>query len=86
MRSETLNPAHPNSHFSGGNLETLSDKPGSHLQTELKNFYYSYYSANLMKGILYGYDSLSQLAKISAETFGRIPNRKAIVPEIRYPL
>ncbi|HGJ5869613.1 MAG TPA: pitrilysin [Arsenophonus nasoniae] len=85
VRSETLNPAHPNSRFSGGNLETLSDKPGSHLQTELKNFYYRYYSANLMKGILYGNQSLSQLAKIAAETLGRIPNRKVIVPEITVP-
>ena len=85
VRSETFNPAHPNSRFAGGNLETLSDKPGSRLQTELENFYYRYYSANLMKGILYGNESLSQLAKIAAETFGRIPNQKASVPAITVP-
>lgn len=85
VRSKTLNPAHPNSRFSGRNLETLSDQHGSHLQTKLKNFYYRYYSANLMKGILYGNASLSQLAKIAAEIFGRIPNRKAIVHEITVP-
>jgi secreted Zn-dependent insulinase-like peptidase len=28
VSAETINPAHPAAHFSGGNLETLSDKPG----------------------------------------------------------
>ncbi len=27
VSAETINPAHPGSKFSGGNLETLSDKP-----------------------------------------------------------
>lgn len=27
VSAETINPAHPGSRFSGGNLETLSDKP-----------------------------------------------------------
>jgi protease-3 len=29
VSAETINPAHPGSRFSGGNLETLSDKPNS---------------------------------------------------------
>lgn len=29
VSAETINPAHPGSKFSGGNLETLSDKPGN---------------------------------------------------------
>ncbi|MTB66726.1 pitrilysin [Providencia sp. wls1943] len=85
IRSETLNPAHPNSRFAGGNLETLKDKPNSKLQDELVSFYKRYYSANLMNGVLYGDQSIEQLAKIANETFGRIPNFNASVPEVTIP-
>ena len=54
----TLNPAHPATRFTGGNLETLSDKPGSRLHDELVRFHRTWYSANLMKGVLYGPQSL----------------------------
>lgn len=36
VSAETINPAHPGSKFSGGNLETLSDKPGNPVQQALK--------------------------------------------------
>ncbi|HEQ1858025.1 TPA: pitrilysin [Providencia alcalifaciens] len=85
IRSETLNPAHPNSRFAGGNLETLKDKPNSKLQDELVSFYKRYYSANLMNGVLYGDQSIEQLAKIANETFGRIPNFNASVPDVTIP-
>ncbi|WP_323084576.1 pitrilysin [Providencia alcalifaciens] len=85
IRSETLNPAHPNSRFAGGNLETLKDKPNSKLQDELVSFYKRYYSANLMNGVLYGDQSIEQLAKIANETFGRIPNFNASVPAVTIP-
>ncbi|MQL49652.1 MULTISPECIES: pitrilysin [Photorhabdus] len=85
IRSETLNPKHPNARFSGGNLETLKDKPGSQLQTELVDFYQHYYSANLMKGVIYGNQPIDKLAQIAVDTFGRIPDRKASVPAITVP-
>lgn len=85
VRSETLNPQHPNSRFSGGNLETLQDKPNSKLQAELVGFYKQYYSANLMNGVLYGDQSIESLAKIAAETFGRIPDRQVTAPSTDVP-
>lgn len=85
VNAETLNPAHPSARFSGGNLETLQDKPGSKLHDELLRFYQRYYSANLMVGVLYGNQSLEQLAKLAAENFGRIPNRDAEVDPILTP-
>ncbi|OKP02107.1 pitrilysin [Xenorhabdus eapokensis] len=85
IRAETINPAHPNARFAGGNLETLKDKPDSKLQTALVDFYQRYYSANLMKGVMYGNQSIDKLAQIAAETFGRIPNRHASVPAISVP-
>ncbi|HEJ0001528.1 pitrilysin [Klebsiella pneumoniae] len=38
VSAETINPAHPAAHFSGGNLETLSDKPGSPVLDALHTF------------------------------------------------
>ena len=83
--SETLNPAHPTARFSGGNLETLKDKPGSKLHDELTAFHQRYYSANLMVGVLYSNESLDKLAKLAVDTFGRIGNHDASVPAITVP-
>ncbi|BBG70906.1 pitrilysin [Serratia marcescens] len=83
--AETLNPAHPSARFSGGNLDTLKDKPDSKLHDELTGFYKRYYSANLMMGVLYGNQPLLQLADIAAKTFGRVPNHDASVPPITVP-
>ncbi|WP_459377466.1 pitrilysin [Serratia sp. ser-z] len=83
--AETLNPAHPSARFSGGNLDTLKDKPDSKLHDELTSFYKRYYSANLMMGVLYGNQPLPQLADIAAKTFGRVPNHDASVPPITVP-
>lgn len=72
--SETINQAHPASYFSGGNLETLSDKPNSVLQTELDKFYKNHYSADQMVAILYSHDDLNSLKQLAETTFGRIKN------------
>lgn len=85
VRAETLNPAHPSSRFMGGNLETLSDKPNSKLQDELIKFYQTHYSGNLMNGVIYSNKSLDELSKLAAETFARIPNKKADIPVTTVP-
>ncbi|AKA38135.1 pitrilysin [Yersinia ruckeri] len=86
VTAETLNPAHPRSRFSGGNLETLKDKPDSKLQDELLAFYHRYYSANLMVGVIYSNQPLDQLAQLAADTFGKITNHDATVPAITVPV
>ncbi|MDU4092984.1 MAG: pitrilysin [Pantoea sp.] len=83
--AETLNPAHPAARFSGGNLETLSDKPGSKLHDALREFYQQHYSANLMKAVIYSNKPLPELATIAAQTFGRVSNHQASVPAIKVP-
>lgn len=85
VRAETLNPAHPSARFSGGNLDTLKDKPGSVLHNELTAFYHRYYSANLMVGVIYSNQPLPALGQLAAETFGRIANHNATVPAITAP-
>jgi protease III len=73
----TLNPAHPATRFTGGNLETLSDKPGSRLHDELVRFHQTWYSANLMKGVLYGPQSLDELEALAKGELAVIPDRQA---------
>ncbi|WP_313121094.1 pitrilysin, partial [Pantoea septica] len=84
--AETLNPAHPGSRFSGGNLDTLKDKPDSKLLDALSTFYHTHYSANLMKAVLYSNKPLPEMAQIAANTFGRIANHDATVPAIDVPV
>lgn len=80
--SETINQDHPSSMFSGGNLQTLSNKTDSILQKELEAFYQHYYSANIMVGVLYSNQSLSELRTAAIDTFGRIANRNVHVEPI----
>lgn len=75
----TLNPEHPGTRFTGGNLETLSDKPGSLLHEELVRFHATWYSANLMKGVLYGPQSLDELEALARRELAVIPDRQAKV-------
>jgi protease-3 len=86
VSAETLNPAHPGSRFSGGNLETLRDKPGSKLLDALVAFRNQYYSANLMKAVIYSNKPLPELAKIAVATYGRVPNKNIEKPVITVPV
>ena len=86
VSAETLNPAHPGARFSGGNLETLSDKPGSPVHDALLAFHEKYYSANIMKAVIYSNKSLDEQAKIAAASWGRIPNKSIERPEITVPV
>ncbi|EOF4703303.1 pitrilysin [Klebsiella oxytoca] len=86
VSAETINPAHPGSHFSGGNLETLSDKRGKPVLDALHTFRDSWYSANLMKAVIYSNKPLPELASIAAATYGRVPNHNISKPEITVPV
>lgn len=86
VSAETINPAHPGSRFSGGNLETLSDKPNSPVLDALHAFRDKYYSANLMKAVIYSNKPLPELAGMAAKTFGRVPNKNIDLPQIDVPV
>ncbi|WP_253382241.1 pitrilysin [unidentified bacterial endosymbiont] len=86
VSAETINPAHPGSRFSGGNLQTLSDKPHSPVLDALHAFRDKYYSANLMKAVIYSNQPLPALANMAAQTFGRVPNKNIDLPQITIPV
>ncbi|EMM6761206.1 pitrilysin [Pluralibacter gergoviae] len=86
VSAETINPAHPASRFSGGNLETLSDKPGSPVLDALHAFRDKYYSANIMKAVIYSNKPLPALAEMAARTWGRVANHNIQRPQIDVPV
>ena len=86
VSAETINPKHPAARFSGGNYETLSDKPGSPVLQALHAFRDKYYSANLMKAVIYSNKPLPALADIAARTWGRVPNKHIARPQIDVPV
>jgi insulysin len=64
-------PEHPYSHFGTGSSETLN-KPG--IREVIVNFYKQHYSANIMKAVIYGRESLDQLSEWANSMFSAVPN------------
>lgn len=85
LQGFTANPENPSAKFSIGNLDTLKDKPDSKLQEALKNFYNSYYSANIMKLTLVGKQSLPELKAFAEKHFASIPNKNIVMPDVTVP-
>lgn len=83
VQKETVNPAHPFSKFSVGNLETLGGDEST-LREELISFYQSHYSANLMTLCLVAPVSLADLETLANTYFSDIENHQLIkaYPEV----
>ena len=72
-------------HFSTGNIDTLNR---SDIRSQLVHFYQTHYSANRMKLVILGKDSLSRLQSDAYRFFKSIPNRRIpqhIFRESPYP-
>lgn len=79
------NPAHPYHQFATGNLETLRDEPrkrGVDIREEFVKFHSQHYSANLMKLVVLGQESLDQLESWVGELFSGVQNKD--LPEKRW--
>ena len=83
LQGVTANPKHPISRFSIGNLETLVDKKDSILIDEMKEFYESYYSANIMKLTLVSKQGLPELQALVEKNFSSIVNKNVEMPVIK---
>src|SRR4051794_8562909 len=72
------NPAHPYHHFSTGNLQTLKEDPekrGVKIREEFIRFYERHYSANRMKLVVLGRESLEDLEQWVVELFSEVKNQ-----------
>ncbi|TEW52233.1 insulinase family protein [Psychromonas algicola] len=86
LQRYSLNPEHPMSRFSTGDLSTLVDKPNSNLQQALERFFKQYYSANIMKVALTSPRSIEEMQKIAVKYLTQIPNNNVTKPVIITPL
>nr|VFK51503.1 MAG: Secreted Zn-dependent peptidases, insulinase-like [Candidatus Kentron sp. TC] len=89
VMKQAMNPRHPFSRFTIGNLTTLADDAdigeGS-LRKDLIAFYRRYYSANLMALVVLGKEPLDVLTRWAREAFSAIPDFDAKPPRITEPL
>ncbi|MFA6118520.1 MAG: insulinase family protein [Parachlamydiales bacterium] len=70
ISKEIGNPSHPNAKFSTGNAKTLGSIPPS----ELRKWFQSNYSANLMALTVYSNLEIDEMIKMVTEKFSQIPN------------
>ena len=69
-----IDPAHPMAKFTVGNLETLADLDARPVRDDLLNIYRRYYSANLMKLVVLGRETLDELEAMVVPRFEIITN------------
>ncbi|KAH8732027.1 Metalloenzyme, LuxS/M16 peptidase-like protein [Phaeosphaeriaceae sp. PMI808] len=72
------NPEHPYCHFSTGSWKTLHDDPiarGVKIRDEFIKFHSTHYSANRMKLVVLGRESLDTLEEWVEEVFAKVPNK-----------
>lgn len=81
----TINPQNPFAKFDIGNLQTLADKPGSVLHDQLVQFYQQHYSANLMRLVLVGRQSIPELKQLAIKYFSTIANRNLPRLQVQVP-
>lgn len=80
---QSMNPNHPASRFHTGNLETLRDTPlkhGTNVRQLMLDGHKKYYSANMMKLVILGKESLTELQAYAVKHFSAIPNKDAEAP------
>ncbi|KAI9597576.1 Metalloenzyme, LuxS/M16 peptidase-like protein [Syncephalis fuscata] len=77
LEKSLSNPEHPYAKFSTGSLETLKEGPesaGIDVREALLDFHRRHYSANQMKLVVLGRESLDQLAEWVTSQFLSVPN------------
>ena len=77
------NPEYPYNSFSIGNLESLREEPtakGLDVRNAFMNFHETHYSANLMKLVVMGRESLDQLQEWVVEKFSAVKNKNVDPP------
>ncbi|OEF05558.1 insulinase family protein [Vibrio genomosp. F10] len=85
VHKETVNPLHPFSKFSVGNIDTLSDKESASIRDEIIAFYQDHYSADLMTLTMVGSQSLEDLESLARDKFSAVTNNHLQGKQISIP-
>jgi len=83
---EQVNPKHPLSKFTVGNLDTLANLKDRPVRDELLAIYKKYYSANIMKLVVLGSESLDELQAMVEPRFAVVENTDVVVDIHSAPL
>lgn len=78
LNKALANPQHPYCHFSTGSWKTLHDDPiarGVKIRDEFMKFHSTHYSANRMKLVVLGRESLDTLQGWVTDIFSEVPNK-----------
>ncbi len=86
VHKDTINPKHPFSQFSVGNLDTLADRNGKNISKELQDFFQRYYRAQYMTLALEGPHSIEALKAIAEQRFSAIASTDKPLEKINQPL
>lgn len=81
-----MNPDHPASRFSVGNLETLANTEDRPLRKDVLAFYRKHYSADLMTLVVLGRAPLDELQQQVTERFKAVPRREVALANDYPPL
>ncbi|WP_281560000.1 insulinase family protein [Thalassomonas sp. RHCl1] len=79
---QALNPAHPRSMFSVGNLDTLADRGDDKVYDDLMEVYRRHYSANRMALVVLSNQPLPQIEKSVTEKFSAVKNNGLAAPKL----
>ena len=84
----TANQNHPFGKFGMGNSETLRGTTNDveDLYQSLKEFYFKYYSGNIMKLVVLGKESIPVLETWVREMFSEVANRNVFIPISKEPV
>ncbi|TYK64941.1 insulinase family protein [Colwellia echini] len=86
VHKDTINPNHPFSQFSVGNLDTLADRKGVNISKEIQAFFQRYYCAQYMTLAIEGPQTLAELKALAELRFNGIKSTKSVLPKITQPL
>lgn len=76
----------PAARFAVGSLSTLSDNEGRAVRDDLVRFWEDHYSANTMRLVVLGPQSLKGLRELVTTHFSAIPNRQRVLDDKPYPV
>lgn len=86
VHKDTVNPNHPFSQFSVGNLDTLADRGGHKISREIQAFFQKFYRADYMTLAIEGPQSLTELYRLAEDLFVDIQSADQPLPDISAPL
>ncbi|MGJ8691873.1 MAG: insulinase family protein [Thalassotalea sp.] len=86
VHKETINPEHPFSQFSVGNIDTLSDRCDNSVRQELEDFFKRYYCAEFMTLAIEGPQPLAELEQLAETYFSPIKQAQKPLEPITQPL